>query len=94
MWVLEHYHRKESIILSVGEKEEVSIKYVAEKIAKCFDYQHMIEFDSSFSDGQYKKTADNSKLIQLHGEYKFISIDEGIQKSVEWFISNYQTCRK
>ena len=54
MWVLEHYHQKESIILSVGEKEEVSIKYVAEQIAKCFDYQHMIEFDSSFSDGQYK----------------------------------------
>ena len=94
MWVLEKYQQKESIILSVSEKQEVSIKYVSEQIAKCFDYQHMIEFDSSFSDGQYKKTADNSKLIQLHGEYKFISIEEGIQKSVEWFISNYQTCRK
>jgi len=94
MWVLENYHQSESIILSVGEQEEVSIKYVAEKIAKCFDYQHMIEFDSSFSDGQYKKTADNSKLIQLYGEYKFISIDEGIRKSIEWFITNYQTCRK
>jgi len=94
MWVLEKYNQKESVILSVSEKEEVSIKYVAEQIAKCFNYQHMIEFDSSFSDGQYKKTADNSKLKNLHGEYNFISIEEGIKKSVNWFNSNYKICRK
>merc|ERR1711998_570048 len=28
MWVLEKYQKKDSIILSVGEKEEVSIEYV------------------------------------------------------------------
>ena len=35
----------------------------------------MIEFDSSFSDGQFKKTADNGKLIKLYGKYKFIGIE-------------------
>lgn len=94
MWVLEEYHQKESIILSVSEKDEVSIKFIAEKIAECFDYTHMMEFDSSYADGQYKKTADNSKLLKLHGEYNFVSIEEGIKKSVEWFKLNYHTCRK
>lgn len=94
MWVLEYYEQKESIILSVGEKDEVSIEYVARQIAKFYDYEHMIEFDTSYSDGQFKKTADNSKLTNLYGEFKFMNIDEGIKKSVKWFINNYNTCRK
>lgn len=92
--VLENYEDRDSIILSVGEKDEVSIENVARSIAKAYQYEHMIEFDSSYADGQFKKTADNSKLIKLIGDYKFISIDEGIKKSVEWFKNNYDTCRK
>lgn len=94
MWVLEKYNEKDPIILSVSEKDEVSIEYVARQIAKSYDYENMIEFDTTSSDGQYKKTADNSKLINLYNEYKFINIDEGIEKSVEWFINNYESCRK
>ena len=94
MWVLEKYEEKDSIILSVGEKDEVSIEYVARQIAKAYDYEHMIEFDSSFSDGQFKKTADNSKLMELYGEYKFINFEDGIKKSVDWFIKNFDNCRK
>lgn len=94
MWVLEFYDDKSSIILSVGEKEEVSIEYVARNIAKCFNYEHMIEFDPSKPDGQFKKTADNSKLLKLINNFQFTPIEEGISKSVEWFIQNYHICRK
>ena len=54
----------------------------------------MIEFDSNYSDGQYKKSADNSKLINLFGEYKFKNINDGIKESVTWFKDNYDKCRK
>lgn len=94
MWVLEKYEEKDSIILSVCEKDEVNIEYVSRQIAKAYDYEHMIEFDSSYSDGQFKKTADNSKLIKLHGDCKFISIEKGIKRNVEWFINNFNDCRK
>ena len=94
LWVLENYKEKDSLILSVGEKDEVSIENIARSIAKAYDYEHMIEFDSSYADGQFKKTADNSKLIKLIGDYKFIGINEGIKRSVEWFKNNYDTCRK
>ncbi len=94
LWVLESYEDRDSIILSVGEKDEVSIENVARSIAKAYDYEHMIEFDSSYADGQFKKTADNSKLIRLIGDYKFTGINEGIKRSVEWFKNNYATCRK
>ena len=83
-----------NIVYAVGEKEEVSIEYIARQIAKAYDYEHMVEFDTSYSDGQFKKTADNSKLIRLHGDYKFIEVEEGIKKSVDWFVENFNDCRK
>jgi len=88
MWTLENYNKEESIILSVGENDEISIENVARIIAKNFDYEHMIKFNSTFSDGQYKKTADNKTFLQLHGDFDFTSIEEGIKKSVNWFIKN------
>ena len=94
MYSLENYHQKDSLILSVSEKEEVSIKYIAEQIASNFDYQHMIEFDTSYSDGQFKKTADNSKLLNLINDFKFTSIEKGLKESIDWFLKNYSTCRK
>lgn len=93
-WVLESYHEKESIILSVSQEDEVSIKDIATLIAKEFDYEHRMEFDSSYSDGQFKKTADNSKLMSLNSEFKFTSIEIGIKKSIRWFNDNYDNCRK
>jgi GDP-L-fucose synthase len=92
LWVLENYSG-ESIILSPNENEEVSIKNVAELIAKEFDYDN-IKFDTSKSDGQFKKTADNTKLIDLYGEFKFTTIEDGIKKSVNWFMNNYKIARK
>jgi GDP-L-fucose synthase len=94
MWTLEHYDSLDTLILSVGEKEEISIGNVAELIAKEFCYDHMMEFDVGFSDGQYKKTANNSKLIKHYGDYIFTPIETGIKKSVKWFQENYEKCRK
>lgn len=94
MWVLDKYDDRENIILSVSEKDEVSIEYVARLIAKNFEYEHMIDFDVSYSDGQYKKTADNTKLLNKYGDYKFTTIEEGIKNSVLWFCNNYDICRK
>ena len=94
LWVCTNYSENESIILSVGEKEEVSIGYIAKLIAKEFEYEEMMEFDNISADGQFKKTADNSKLLSYLGEYKFKSIENGITETVKWFINNYETCRK
>jgi GDP-L-fucose synthase len=94
MWTLENYNEKESLILSVGEKNEVAIKDIALEIAKSFDYEHMMEFDTRYSDGQYKKTADNTKLINLIGDFEFTRIDQGIRKNTEWFIKNFEDARK
>ena len=91
---LAHFEHAESIILSVGESDEISIGNIAKLIEKKFDYINNISFDLSKSDGQYKKTADNFKLINLIGNFEFIKIEEGLDKTIDWFIKNYDICRK
>jgi len=76
-----------NVILSVSEKEEVSIGEVARLIAKAFDYEDRMVFDTSFADGQFKKTVSNAKLIEFLGEdFTFTPIEQGIKKTVDWFI--------
>ena len=94
MWVLESYLEKSPIILSVGEEQEVSIRHIATLVAKKFNYQESMIFDNSKPDGQYKKTASNAKLRRLIGNFNFIDIEEGINKTIDWFESNYNKVRK
>lgn len=95
MIVLENYNDVEPIILSPDEENEISIMELAKTIAKCFDiHDDRIINDTSLADGQYKKTASNGKLRTLYGDYKFTSLETGIQKSVNWFINNYDIARK
>jgi GDP-L-fucose synthase len=94
MWVLENYNKKESIILSVNLDDEVSIRDIAEYIAKKFNYIDNLIFDTEKSDGQYKKTADNSKLMSLIGDFTFTKIDYGLNKTIDWFMKNYVNIRK
>lgn len=93
-WCLENYKQSEPIILSVDEKDEVSIEQIGRFIAKEFSYEHMIEFDITKPDGQYKKTADNKKLKDLNAEYEFIKLADGLSDTVKWFIENYDNSRK
>jgi len=94
VWVMREYHSPDPITLSVDEEAEVSIKDVALAVAKAMKFEGEVTFDASKADGQFKKTADNKKLRGFRPDYNFTSIDEGIQKSVDWFVENYDNARK
>jgi len=94
VWVMRDYHSPEPITLSVDESAEVPIKELALTVAKAMKFEGEVIFDSSKADGQFKKTADNTKLRSFRPDYKFVTIDEGVQKAVDWFIENYEVCRK
>lgn len=93
LWALENYNEAEPIILSVSENDEKSINFVATCIAKKFNYENII-FDKEKPDGQFKKTANNSKLLAKIQNFSFTPIEEGISKTVEWFEENYKNSRK
>ena len=95
IYVLKNYTEVDPIILSVDEEDEVSIKDIAYMIAAAFDIPfYRIVFDTSKSDGQYKKTATNKKLRKLLPNYKFTSLKDGIYETCKWFKENYNISRK
>lgn len=93
LYFIHNPFREGNIILSVPEDQEVSIADVARKIARCFEYEEHLEFDDSYADGQFKKTADNSRLREVL-DFNFTPFEQGIQKSVDWFVENYERARK
>lgn len=92
IWVLECYSESEPIILSVNEDDEISIKNLVTIIGDEFEYKNIIWNDTK-SDGQYKKTADNSKLKSFI-DFEFTDLKIGIIKTIKWFIENYEILRK
>ena len=62
----------------MGEEDEVSIKEAAEAVLKAMDFKGKVVFDTSKSDGQFKKTASNEKLRKYRPDFKFTPFDDGI----------------
>jgi GDP-L-fucose synthase len=81
--VFEH-NIPDNIILSTPH--EMSIGDIGRHIARCFDYEDRITFDTTFSDGQYKKTVGIESLRQYAPDFEFTPIAEGIPKAVDWFV--------
>lgn len=94
IWVLREYTEADPIILSVGEEDEVSIADVAQMIAKAIDFKGELVFDTTKADGQFKKTANNKKLRSYLPNFKFTPMQEAVQRSVDWFVQNYEVARK
>ncbi|BGO95104.1 hypothetical protein NBRC10512_006388 [Rhodotorula toruloides] len=93
IWQLKEYPEIDPIILSVGEEDEITIKQVAESIVKAVGFQGEVTWDSSKADGQYKKTASNSKLRKYLPDFQFTPFDVALQESVDWFVQNYDKAR-
>jgi GDP-L-fucose synthase len=94
--ILASIDRLKREMLIIAPSEEYSIKDVATLIAQEYNYEDKIVFNSIYSDGQYKKTANNAKLLAIFPEFKFTSIEQGIRDSVDYFKYRYNdaSCRK
>lgn len=83
-----------SCIVSPPESDEVSIKTLIETITKTFTFSGEIVYDTTYSDGQYKKTATNMELYHYFPDFQFTNLENGLQTTVDYFCKNYDTIRK
>ena len=90
--LLETYTDASPVILSSGH--EITIKDLVYLIADTYGYKGRIKWDKNKPNGQYRKPSDNSVIKSISPNFKFTPIEEGIKKSVEWFIENYSNSRK
>ncbi|XP_041424185.1 GDP-L-fucose synthase isoform X4 [Xenopus laevis] len=93
IWVLREYNEVDPIILSVGEEDEVSIKEAAESIVAAMEFKGELIFDSTKSDGQFKKTASNHKLRKYLPDFQFTPFNKagGSVITKSWGSSLIQT---
>jgi GDP-L-fucose synthase len=91
-WALDNYDEQEPIIFSTSE--EISIRDVVGIIVDKFDFKGKVIWQPDKPDGQYRKPSDNSKLKSYLPNFKFTPIEDGITKTIEWLVNNYEEIRK
>jgi GDP-L-fucose synthase len=74
----------EEIPLNVGCGVDVTIKELAETVAKVTEFQGKLEWDSSKPDGTPQKLLDTKRINNL-GWTPTIGLEDGIRSTYEWF---------
>ena len=79
----------EDLPINIGVGSDISIKELAEKIAKMLDYSGKIEWDTSKPDGTIRKLLDSSKIKSLGWKHK-MPLDSGLKHTYEWYHENFK----
>ena len=72
--------------INVGTGKEISIRKLAELVARTVGFDGTIEFDASKPDGTPRKLTDVTKLHSL-GWHHQVDIEEGVQRLFDWYRS-------
>ncbi len=75
--------------INIGTGEDLTISTLAELIQKTVGYKGKIKYDSSKPDGTPKKLLDVTRLHNLGWKHS-TSLEDGINKTYEWFVNNYK----
>ena len=90
VWALDHPEHS-NMILSPGQ--EVSIKELVFEIAEAMDFDGEVIFDETKPDGQFRKPT-SSMLKRVLPDFKFTPLKKGVTETVDWFIEEYENCKK
>lgn len=89
--VIEIDDLKEPLIITNGL--ETSIKELSGVIGNLIDLRNDVYFDSTKPDGQMRKPSSKVEFDRYFPEFAFTSLDEGIKKTIDWFVENYPMIR-
>lgn len=85
VFLMEHYSGSETV--NAGTGKELTIKALAELVAKVVGFEGNIQWDTSKPNGTPRKLLDVSKATSLGWTYK-TELEDGIRLSYEDFLSN------
>ena len=91
VWALDNYPEETPIIFS--SQKEVSIKDLVGMVAEKFNFKGDVVFDSNKPDGQFRKPSDGSKLNSYLSDFKWTLLDEGLDRTIDWFVKNYENSK-
>lgn len=77
----------ENCIINISNGQKVSIRELVENISSIFKFSGDIIYDSSKPEGASVRLMDNSKMKNTINYDSFDMINEGLKKTIDWFIS-------
>lgn len=89
--LMEHYDGPDQV--NVGTGSDVTIREIAETIARVTGFAGETEWDTSKPDGTPQKLLDVSKLAEA-GWTASISLEEGMERTVAWYRDHVDTIRE
>lgn len=91
LWAVQNYESSDPLILSSGV--EVSIAELVATITRNMGFTGTVLFDKTKPDGQFRKPSDSKTLKKILPDFTFLTLDEGLLRTIEWFIKNYPKIR-
>ncbi|MBK0368807.1 GDP-L-fucose synthase family protein [Flavobacterium agrisoli] len=80
-------------LYNVGTGEDLTIKELATTIQKIVGHTGNIIWDENKPDGTPRKLLDVSKMHQIGWKHQ-VNLEEGIQKTYDWFLKNIETLKE
>jgi GDP-L-fucose synthase len=79
----EHYNRSDPV--NLGSGYEISIKDLAERIARLTGFDGRLVWNTSKPNGQPRRALDTRRAEQYFGFKAQVDFEEGLRRTVEWY---------
>ena len=79
--------------LNIGTGVDIEIRELAYLIAKCLGFDGDIIWDESHPDGTPRKVLDTTRINELGWEPK-IDFEDGVRRTIDWFLANRDIVRQ
>jgi GDP-L-fucose synthase len=81
----EHYDDPEPV--NLGASREISIRELAEEIARLTGFEGELRFDPSQPDGQPRRKLDTSRAAERFGFTARTAFRDGLARTIEWYLA-------
>ena len=86
MLAVERYDGAEPV--NVGSGREISIKELAELIARLVGFEGTLEWDRSKPDGQPRRKLDTGRAKEEFGFEAMTDFEEGLRRTIDWYVTH------
>jgi GDP-L-fucose synthase len=85
VYLMKHY--SDALHVNIGTGTDITVRELAELIAKVAGYRGQFVYDDSKPDGMLRKVMDVRRLAAL-GWHAKTALEEGFRRAYEWYVAN------
>lgn len=71
-----------------------TIREIVDHIVKMMEFNGYVNFDTTKPEGILRKNSSDTKFRKYFPDFKFTSLEEGLGKTVQYFLSNYSSIKQ